>query len=270
MKKISILLALLLSVFVANAWSHKCDEAAVIVAKEHLAPKTKKLVNKYLGRSYSDDVKYLYMLEKEEAEKLDKKARRQAAEVHYLHLDSNFQPKNVKGKDALKSLEAALTVVRNRKAYSKKEVTAALRTVINLVCDIHDLSKVRIDGIKHSKRDFKYNVPASEIGRKKDEIRKIKWSKSWRGFDGGYKFFSAKYWAEDLRIYIGNRYVEYSKGSLNEWVSESGALAAHYLEMCKPNQTIGYMDRRWMTPVSYEMYAKATCRLAALLNENLK
>ena len=270
MKRISLLLVFALSVLVANAWSRKCDEAAVMVAKEHLTPEAKKLVNKYLGKSYADDVKYLYDLEKEQAPQLSKKARRAAAEVHYLHLDSNFQPKKVKGKDALKGLEGALKVVRNRKSHSKKEVAAALRTVINLVFDMHDLSKIRIDGIKHSKRDFKYNVPAAEFGKKKDEVVKMKWSKSWSYFDGGYNFFSAKYWAEDLRIYLGDRYADYAKGSLREWVPENGALAAHYLELCKPNQVVGYVDCRLMSPVNYEMYVKASCRLAALLNEVLK
>lgn len=270
MKRVSILLVFVLSVFVANAWSRKCDEAAVMVAKEHLTPEAKKLVNKYLGKSYADDVKYLYDLEKEQAPQLSKKARRAAAEVHYLHLDGNFQPKKVKGKDALKSLEAALKVVSNRKSHSKREVAVALRTVINLVFDMHDLSKIRIDGIKHSMRDFRYSVPMAEFGAKKEQFSKVKWSKSWSYFDGGYNFFSANYWAEDLRIYIGDKYAYYAKGSLREWVSENGALAAHYLELCKPNQVVGYVDRRLMSPVNYEMYVKATCRLATLLNENLK
>lgn len=270
MKRISILLVLVLSVLVANAWSRKCDEAAVIVAKEHLTPEAKKLFNKYLGKSYEDDVHYLYDIEEEQASQLSKKARQAAAEVHYLHLDSNLQPKSVKGKDALKNLEAALEVVRNRKAHSKREVTEALRTVINLVCDMHDLSKVRIDGVKHSQRDFWYLVPKSEFGKKKEERSKVKWSRSWRSFDGGYAFFSANYWAEDLRIYLGNRYAEYATGSPRQWASEHGALAAQYLEMCKPKQVVGYTARREMLPVNYEMYVKATCRLAALLNENLK
>jgi len=270
MKKISILLVFILSAFVANAWSRKCDEAAVIVASEHLSPETKKLVKKYLGKSFEDDVKYLYDLEKEQAPQLSKKARRAAAEVHYLHLDNSLQPKEVKGKDALQSLEAALEVVRNHKTHSKREVTSALRTVINLVCDIHDLSKIRIDSIKHSKRDFWYNVPSAEFGKKKEEMRKYKWSKSWSAFDGGYSIYSANYWAEDLRIYIGNRYAEYATGTPREWAVEHGALAARYLEMCKPKQVVGYTARREMSPVNYEMYVKATCRLAALLNENLK
>lgn len=270
MKRISILLVFVLSALVANAWSRKCDEAAMIVASEHLSPTTKKLVKKYLGKSYTDDVHYLYDLEAEQAPQLSKKARQAAAEVHYLHLDKDLQPKSVKGKDALKSLEAALEVVRNHTSHPKREVTAALREVINLVCDMHNLSKIRIDGIKHSQRDFWYLVPRAEFGKKKSETSKVKWSRSWRTFDGGYSFFSANYWAEDLRVYIGGRYADYATGTPREWASEYGAFASRYLEMCKPKQTVGYMDRREMFTLNYEMYVKTTCRLAALLNENLK
>ena len=73
-----------------------------------------------------------------------------------------------------------------------------------------------------------------------------------------------------MRIFIGDRYAEFAKGSLREWVTENGALAAKYLEIYKPKVVVPYMDRRWTTPVSYDMMIKASCRLAALLNETIK
>ena len=270
MKKIYLLLAFVFTVSVANAWSRKCDEAVVVVAKEHLSPEASKFVKKYLGKSFEDDVQYLYDQEKEQFKGMSKKARRAAAEIHYLHLDNSFQPTNVKGKDAYKAMEAALAVVREHKSHSKSEVTTALRTVINLMCDMHDLSKVRIDGIKHSKGDFKYNVQSAGYGEKMNEYKPVKWSKTWTRFDGGYHFFTVNYWAYDMRIYIGDKYAEYSKGSLRDWIAENGALAAKHLEMCKPKANISYMDFRWMWPVNYEMMIKSSCRLAALLNETIK
>ncbi len=271
MKKISLLLAFVLTISVANAWSRKCEEAVVMVATEHLTPAAKKMVKKYLGKSYADDVQYLYKVEAEQAKQLSKKARRAAAEVHFLHLDSDFQPKNVEGKDAFKSIEAALSIIRDCKSHPKAEVTTALRTVINLVCDMHNLSKVRIDGIPHSQRDFKYRVPLRDHGPKKDELGKpAKWSKCWNGFDGGYGFYTSNYWAEDLRIYIGKDYDKYANGTLNDWASDSGKMAAHYLEIYKPNAVVPYMENRWNRSVSYEQMVKATCRLAKLLNESVK
>lgn len=270
MKKIILFLLFAVTVSVANAWSRKCDEAVMIIANEHLTPEAAKVVKKYLGKSFADDVHYLYTLEKEQFKTMSKKARKAASEIHYLHLDSNLQPRNVKGKDALKATEKALDVIRNHKSYSKAEVTTALRTVINLMCDMHNLSKIRIQGIKHSYVDFKFVVPGGEFGKSAEEKHNVKWSKAWNMFDGGYAFFSANYWAYDMRIYIGDKYADYSKGTLREWVSENGALAAKYLEIYKPKQTVAYMDRRWTTPVAYEMMIKASCRLAALLNATIE
>ena len=170
----------------------------------------------------------------------------------------------------MKATEQALEIIRNRNSHSKAEVTTALRTVINLMCDMHNLSKIRIDGIKHSFRDFKYTIPGGEYGRYAKEVKKGTWSKSWNSFDGGYGFFTVKYWANDMRIFIGDKYAEFAKGTLREWISESGALAAKYLEIYKPNVVVPYMDRRWSTPVSYDMMIKASCRVATLLNETIK
>lgn len=270
MKKIFLLLAFAMTVSVANAWHKRVEEAAMIVANEHLNPTTKKLVKKYLGKSFADDVQYLYTIEKEQAKTMDKKARRRAAEIHYLHLDANFQPKSVKGKDAYKATQEALAVLNNHKSHPKAEVTKALRTVINLVCDMHHLSRVRIDGIKHSQRDFKYKRPAGDYGKNLEVIKTAKWSKTWNVFDGGYGYFTANYWAEDIRIYLGKDFDKYAKGTLNDWVAESGKMAAHYLETYKPNEVVPYGFHKWREPVSYEQMIKATCRLAVLLNENLK
>ncbi len=272
MKKIFLFLAFVLTVSAANAWKGKCDEAVVIVATEHLNPKAKKLVKKCLGKDYADDVSYLYKLEKAQAKQLTRGERRAAAEIHYLHLDSNLQPKSVEGKDAFKATEDALVVIRNHKSHSKDEVAKALRTVINLMCDMHNLSKVRIDGIPHSFRNFKYIIPVTDFREKQlDKFKVGKWSRSfWNGFDGGYNFFSAEYWARDMRIYIGDRYEEYAKGTLRDWVCESGTRAAQYLEIFKPNQKVPYMDYLWAKPVGYEMMIKASCRLAKLLNETIE
>lgn len=270
MKKIFLLLAFVMTISVANAWSKRVDEAVMIVANEHLTTSAKKLVKKYLGKNFADDVQYLYAVEKEQAKTMDKRARRRAAEVHYLHLDENFQPKRVKGKDAYKATQEALAVISNHKSHSKAEVTLALRTVINLMCDMHNLSKVRIDDIPHSQRDFKYKLPAGDYGKNLEVIKTAKWSKAWNRFDGGYGYFTANYWAEDIRIYLGKDFDKYAKGSLNEWVAESGKMAAHYLETYKPNAVVPYGFYKWREPVSYEQMIKATCRLAKLLNETIE
>ena len=268
MKRVSILFVLLISVFVANAWHRQRDEAVVIVASKHLSPKAKKLVKKYLGSDYSDDVHYLYDTEKELAKQ--KKLKKGARNIHDLHLDKNLRPKNVKGEDSYKAINKALTVVRNHKNHSKEEVRTALRVVINLICDFHSVAKVRLDGYPHSYKPFSYTTQVREWGPKSVLTKTHKWRTSWLKFDGGFPLFSPKYWAEDMEIFIGDKYAEYSKGTLDDWATEVGTIAAYYLEFCKPDARVPYMEFKSMEVVNYELYVKAACRLAALLNENLK
>lgn len=264
MKRISILFILLASVLVANAWHRRCDEAIVIVATQHLTPDAKKMVKKYLGKSYADDVQYLYDLQREQTKQ--KKLPKGARNIHDLHLDKNFEPKSVKY-DSYKGISEALEVIRNRKSHPKQEVTTALRVVINLMCDMHNISKVRLDGYPHSYKNFEYTIPMREWGPKAALTKTYKWRNIWREYDGGFRFFTTEYWVEDLQIYIGERYEEYAKGSLLNWAEESGRKAAYYLDFCKPGARIPYMEHKSIGIVNYEMMVKTSCRLAALLNE---
>ena len=264
MRRLSLLLVLLASVLVANAWHRRCDEAIVIVAIKHLTPDAKKMVKKYLGKSYADDVQYLYDTQRELTKQ--KKLPKGARNIHDLHLDKDFKPKSMKY-DAYNATVEALEVIRNRKSHTANEVTEALRIVINLMCDMHHLSKVRLEGYPHSYTNFEYTIPMREWGPKAELTKTFKWRNAWKGYDGGFNFFTTDYWVEDLQIFIGERYEEYSKGSLLDWAEESGRKAAYYLEFCKPGARIPYMEHKSMGVVNYEMMAKTSCRLAALLNE---
>ena len=76
MKKIMLVLALVLSVSVAGAWNGMAEEGVVILASRHLSSEAKGMLVRYLGETYADDVKYLHMLERENAAK-------HTAEIHY-------------------------------------------------------------------------------------------------------------------------------------------------------------------------------------------
>ena len=85
MKKIFLLLAFVWTVSVANAWTNACEEGIVIMAVQHLEPKAKAVVDRYLGSKYSDDIHYLYNLE-------SKKKSQSPKEIHFVHFDENMQP----------------------------------------------------------------------------------------------------------------------------------------------------------------------------------
>ena len=167
MKKIFLILVLALTISSAKAWERRPDEGVFLLAVQNMSAEAKAMVEEYLGQNYNDDVYYLNSLE------AAKKATH-SAEIHYLHLKADFTPAEVEGDDALKAIEASLEVVRNRANHSKAEVQKAMRVVISLMCDIHNLSNVRIEGIPHSQEPFSFKVYAGDVGKRKT-TSDIKW-----------------------------------------------------------------------------------------------
>ena len=266
MKKIFILLALACTTSIAQAWHNNCHEGIVILAVEHLDSKAKSAVENYLGDSYKDDIKYLYKLEKAGDAKHNE-------EIHYLHLDKKFKPitkkKNSKN-DAYAAINSQLEIIKAHNKYSKAEVTAALRTLIDLMCDIHDLALIRIKGYPHSYEDFTYLVPKSEYGKAAKKFTKVKWSKTWNRFGNYPAGFSGQFRAYDMKLCLAGRFDEFTKGGLLDWIADNGAIAASYLDNCLPDEILPYMEDKKREDVNYDMMIKASCRLAVLLNEAFK
>lgn len=259
MKKIFLMLAFALMVSVANAWNRQADEGVVILAKMHLSVDAMNLLNEHLGESYANDVEYLYALEKKNTAKHSK-------EIHYLHLDSNLKPTKVAGEDALAGIESALDIVRNRTSYSKGEVVKALRTIVNLICDMHNFGRVRIEGIAHSQQEFKFDCFAGDIGKRKN-ASPISWSRFWNAYAGWHTGFSGDLWAEDMELCLGARREELSAGGLNEWATQIGEKATELYGRINPEYVMTRRERNELEELNYEMMARAGYRLAVLLNE---
>ncbi len=262
MKKIFMIVALALTVSVANAWNNSAEEGIVVLASKHLSPEAKSLVNQYLGDSFADDVRYLYNLER-------KKKSEYTKEVHYLHLDSRLQPKRVEGDDALATIEQSLAVIRAHNSHSKADVLKAMRTLINLMCDIHHLSNVRIDGVAHSQEDFKFKCYGGDIGKRK-VASPISWSRLWSVYSGWHVGFSGALWAEDMELCLGAHRAELSKGSLQDWVAQIGATSMKMYSRINPEYVMTRRERNELEELNYEMMARAGYRLAVLLNESVK
>lgn len=262
MKKIILVLALALTVSVANAWNKPADEGVVILAKKHLSAEAKSLLNEYLGESYADDVQYLYTLER-------KKIAKHSKEIHYLHLDSNLKPTKVAGADALAGIESALGVVRGRNSHSKGEVVEALRTIITLICDMHNFSYVRIEGFANSQQDFKFKCYGGDVGKRK-VANPISWARFWGIYTGWHTGFSGDLWAEDIELCLGARRAELAAGGLNDWATQIGEKAAWLYSYINPEYSMTRRERNELEELNYEMMARAGYRLAALLNEVAK
>lgn len=262
MKKIFLVVAFALVAFGASAWNVTQDEGVVVLATKNLTPEAKSMVEKYLGTSYADDVQYLTNLEK-------KKAAKHSKEIHYLHLDSSLQPMKVDGDDALASLEKMMEVVRTRNSHSKAEVVTALRTIINLMCDIHNFSYVRIEGVPHSQQEFTFLSYGGDVGKRKT-TNKVWWSRFWNAYGGWHVGFSGNLWAEDLELCHGKQREEFAAGSLQEWVSQTAVQASKLYERIKPEYAMTRRERNELEYLNYEMIARAGYRLGKLFNELAK
>jgi hypothetical protein len=250
-----------LTVSVANAWNKTADEGVVVLAKKHLSAEAKSLLNEYLGDTYGDDVMYLYNLER-------KKGAKHSKEIHYLHLDKDFQPLSVEGDDAYAALEKALAVVRAHKTHSAAEVKNALRYVVGLMLDIHNLSLIRIENVAHSQSDFKFRRHLSEY--KPNVYKNYKWSTFFTAQSNSYAVFHADLWAEDMEVCHAKNKAEFEKGELRDWVASNGAMAAELLSEINPENIMTLRRYLELDYLNYDMMARAGYRLAKLLNETIK
>ena len=258
MRKIFLMLAFVLTISMASAWERRPDEGVMLLAVKHLSPEAKCMVEKYLGTTYNDDVFYLRNLEA-------KKVATHSKELRYLHLSADLKPIGVEGEDALKGIEQSLEVIRTRDSRSKADVVAAMRTLINLMCEMHNMCYVRIEGVPQSQADFRFDCYGGDIGsRKKTTL--ITWSKFWDSYTYWHGGFSGALWAEDMELCLGEKRAELSKGSLHDWVAQIGATAAELYSRINPEYDMTRRERNELEELNYEMMTRAGYRLAVLLN----
>ena len=262
MKKIFLMLALVATVSVATAWEKRPDEGVFLLAKKHLTPEAKAMVEQYLGTTYSDDVFYLRNLEA-------KKKATHSKELRYLHLSADLKPIGVEGEDALKGIEQALAVVRDHKSHDKSQVVKALRTIINLMCEMHNMGYVRIEGYPQSQADFKFTCYSGDYGKRKTTAE-YRWVKFWDAYTYWHGGFSGDLWAEDMELCLGEKRAELSKGSLHDWATQIGKKAAELYSRINASYVMTRRERNELEDLNYEMMTSAGYRMAVLLNEAVK
>lgn len=266
MKRIIILtVALFAGVLSAGAWSHSMDKGVLLFAQKHLTPETKSLVAQYVGDDITKAEGYLVA---------QRKANRllHTEGWHTLHLDSNLQPSAKDENDALVQIEKALEVMRNRTKHSKSEVSFAIKTVMNLVIDMHNLSNVALEEYPLSGTDFEFMMTKGSArgkGGKKVPYRwKTLWTYRYVGFHAAY---SPEMWLEELGVMFGNKKAELSAGTLRDWVGDIGNYSKSvYEHLRKENNLFVHATIHSYDLFSMSCVGKAAYRLAALLNDNLK
>jgi hypothetical protein len=136
--------------------------------------------------------------------------------------------------------------------------------------DIHRLSNYRVASIPHSYTAHKFIRHSYDYGKKKEDTSKVVWSKMWYGYSSRYSGFSGEFWAYEMNIGKSKKFEEYSKGTLREWIVENGAKSASYLATYTPDYVMTPFEYHSLEEVNYDMMARASFRLAALLNYTIK
>ena len=263
MKKIVLLLVFALSVSTTKAWVNVLDQSAMVLASQNLTPAAQERVKEILkGGELKDHTHYLIRVRKGGA-------AQHTRGWNLLHLDSNLQPLRGDGEDALVAIEKSLEIVRARNSHSAEEVTTAFRVIINLMCDMHNFSYVRIEGVSHSQTAFTFTCYAGDIGSRKTTM-KIRWANFWHSYTYWHGGFSGDLWAEDLELCLGSKFAEYSQGTLTDWTKHIGEKAAELYARINPEYVMTRRERNELEMLNYEMMARAGFRLAALFNELAK
>ena len=252
MKRLFLIVALIASVFTAQAWTKIVNGASHLIARKYM---TEQAVAEY-DRIASLKVEYKWTPIKN-----DKVA-----------LDANLQAVAADEKDILVRIEKALGVLRNRKNHSELEQYGALVTLQNLVPNFHNVARISIEGIDHSQQDFEFTWTAGKEGSKKYEKRgTLTWSRFWtNNFCFWHQGWDSEYYAYDIDLRFGKQREQMQQGDLRTWAHEMGEMAKPLYEKWQPGCTMNNEHRLIYEDIHLSNVARAGYRLAVLLNDVLK
>lgn len=252
MKRLFLIVALIASVFTAQAWTKVVNGASHLIARKYM---TQQAIAEY-DRIASLKVEYKWTPIKN-----DKVA-----------LDANLQAVAADEKDIVVRIEKALDVLRNRKNYSELEQYGALVTLQNLVPNFHNVARISIEGIDHSQQDFEFTWTAGKEGSKKYEKRgTLTWSRFWtNNFCFWHQGWDSEYYAYDIDLRFGKQREHMQQGDLRTWAHEMGEMAKPLYEKWQPGCTMNNEHRLIYEDIHLSNVARAGYRLAVLLNDVLK
>ena len=264
MKKIIfVMLALVLMANEAMAFVAFGHETIAALADKHMTDKAKGEVKAILGTEMYKVCSWLNTLRKKGSN------MEYSKDWHFFNLDGNGKCVTTNENDGVVQLEKAIAVLRDRANQSDSLVQASLKSIIHLVGDMHCLSHVRIDGIEETKGFRFYHWNELEGKARKD------WNSQWyshweKGYLGRYHIFSPQYYGDDIDIYANGKKAEYEKGTPRFWVENMGEDVVRTLEVYKVEEIIPTQTIQTYEFLHTKCMAKASYRLAALLNDIFK
>ena len=263
MKKIFIALALILGVKSALAWNWVYDQAALLLAFENMTPAAQAEMKKYLGEDIRKQVQTF-----EQARK--KGNLTESASWRTISLDMNLKPVVADDDNAIAQLEKAIEVVKNRDSKDNEEVELAIRKIIELTIEMHNIGNVYLEEFPYSKEDFEYQHSMGGYG-KKEKFKSRKWKGLWSyGFSVFHSAWSAEMHVRDLKVCHGRYKEQYMAGSIRDWATDMGKLVKPLYEWAMPHCQLSRQAHAEEEERFYAGVARAAFRIAALMNEVTK
>ena len=263
MKKIFIALALILGVKSAQAWNWVYDQAALLLAFENMTPAAQAEMKRYLGEDIRKQVQTF-----EQARK--KGNLTESASWRTISLDMNLKPVVADDNNAIAQLEKAVEVVKNRASKDNEEVELAIRKIIELTIEMHNIGNVYLEEFPYSKEDFEYQHSMGGYG-KREKFKSRKWKGLWSyGFSVFHSAWSAEMHVRDLKVCHGRYKEQYMAGSIRDWATDMGKLAKPLYEWAMPHCQLSRQAHAEEEERFYAGVARASFRIAALMNEATK
>ena len=243
-----------------HAWERRVFEGSMILAQRNLSEDGKTFVDRFLGKSFYEDVQYLYQLEK-------KKQAKHSTDIHFLYLDKDLRPMQLEGESLISTIEKNVAIVKSREGRERKEVVNALRTIINLMCDMHTIGHVRLESIPHSMQDFKFLCYSGDTPKYNKRKHPVTWSRFWSIYDAWHNGVTGAMWANDYEYAYSDKAKQYSAGSLYDWAADCGKVAGEIYQFVKPEYEMPRIQRNDLKELHFEMMAKLGYRLCVMLDE---
>ena len=257
MKKIiAVVFALMFMANEAYAFKALGHQTIASLAQRHLTEQAKSEVHSILKSDMYKHAMWLYSLRK-------RADLAYIQEWQYTTLNGEGKSVTTDANDGIVALESAVNVLRNRKNESDSLVLASLRTVIQVVGDIHNPSNIRIEGNEATK-GFKFTL----VSRKSKS--EMAWRTMWHNYANRHDVFSADYYATDVDVFAGDKKAEYEKGTPRFWVENMGEDVVRCLDVVYPGAELSMTDYNNYEYLYDKCMAKAGYRLAALLNDIFK
>ena len=263
MKKLFVTLALALGVYTAQAWNYVYDQAALLLAFENMTPEAQSLAKKHLGEPFRQQIQTF-----EQARK--KGELLESAEWRTISLDFDLKPIVADNKNAIAQLESAVEVVKSRASKSDEEVTLAIRKIVELTIEMHNVGNVYLEEFPYSKDDFEFQQSMGGYGPK-EKFRPRKWKHFWSyGFSVFHSSWSAEMHVRDLKVCHGRYKEQYMVGSIRDWATDMGKLVKPLYAWAEPACKLSRQAHAEEEERFYAGVARAAYRIAALMNSTTK